>query len=40
MKKKKKQDLPFPRPSKEDPLGSYTGVPAWLGVPQQDADDL
>lgn len=26
--------------SKEDVLGSYTGVPAEGGVPEQDADDL
>ena len=26
--------------SEEDALGSYTGVPAEGGVPEQDADDL
>ena len=26
--------------SEEDALGSYTGVPAEGGIPEQDADDL
>ena len=30
-----------PKPSKEDPQGSYTGLPVEEGeVPTQDADDL
>lgn len=30
-----------PKPSKEDPQGSYTGLPVEEGeVPVQDADDL
>lgn len=38
--KKKKIPLPVPTPAPNDPLGSYTGLPSWTGVPQQDADDL
>ncbi len=30
-----------PKPSKEDPQGSYTGLPVEEGeIPTQDADDL
>ena len=32
--------IPKAKPSKADPLGSYTGVPVDGGAPTQDADDL
>lgn len=35
------QVLKAARPAKDDPAGSYTGMPAIPGeMPQQDADDL
>ena len=40
-KNKNLKEMITPKPSREDPQGSYTGLPIVEGeVPVQDADDL